>query len=93
MPGNEVAKEAGGRGALERPVPHAFGLLLMQGKRLRRRRDHGNAHAHIGLFAEAERAEREDLAVGLAKDRRREASGVSLCHALLAAGEKLGTPS
>src|SRR5262249_24031498 len=59
-----VAHEGHRLRPLQRALPQLLGHLLVQGERLRRRGDHGDADPDVGLLAEPERGEHQDLAVG-----------------------------
>ena len=60
--------ETHGGGTFERACPKLPRHLFVQRQRLRRRRDHRHADADIRLLAQAKRAQRQDLPVGLTEN-------------------------
>src|ERR1700734_3544352 len=70
VPGSieEAAQEATGLRSLKGSLPHFADLLGMQRQRFRGRSDHCNADPYVRMLAQAERADRQNLAVRLTED-------------------------
>jgi hypothetical protein len=64
----ELAEVRGGGWALESTPPHFAHGFVMKRKRLRSRGDHRQANTNVRMLAQAKRADRKDLPVGLAED-------------------------